>query len=386
MSQTLVHGCHGRHGQQRVDRHVILSSDHGPDTQQPQRGSDLKEHEQSTQHQWPGQAVVDRGPVARCPRQQPRQQQVPPPGRRYQPQAGIVPDRTVPELASGALEAKERDDQHWHHRRGRRRAQTNRDEPRRPGPPRVLPHRHEHHRWPRQRRPAEQEHGFERYADGRPDRQAHQQAAADRQRRLDRNRDARQPAERPQMVRPELHAIHEERAQQPGPHRRPQADPRRKQPPPDQIDAPELGGKQRHHGQAHPDQQVRSITEQAHQRPADHVKQRHVVVEQVPILQQPVRPPPRHVQVLRLVTVDFVAEDVDPPQQDRRRQEGPRRGCLDALPRHPNRPVRQWLARLGGQQRHQASSMADSSPFHTTGSSTTSRPQTSAEPGPMPPV
>src|SRR5882762_6638353 len=68
------------------------------------------------------------------------------------------------------------------------------------------------------------------------------------------------------------------------------------------------------HGQedeTHPIKNGGSVADESKNRCEHDVKQRHVVIEDIAILNEPARPGPDHVHVLRLIAVEAVTQHVD---------------------------------------------------------------------------
>jgi len=140
----------------------------------------------------------------------------------------------------------------------------------------------------------------------------------------------RQPEHRPEVVGAELDGPQEDPWEEPGERRGPEAHPQRKQPPPEGEGQDEESRRDRQHREPHGVEQPGPLGGQREQRREQQVEERRVVVEEVAVLDQALRPAPRDVQVLRFVAVEAKGEDVDHPQGEIRRKERRERCALDA--------------------------------------------------------
>ena len=79
---------------------------------------------------------------------------------------------------------------------------------------------------------------------------------------------------------------------------------------------PECHKPERHHGKAHVGQDVGTFAQRGDERREEDVEEGGVVVEEVAVLQHPLRPAPSGVEVLRFVAVVAEAEDVEAAQEE----------------------------------------------------------------------
>jgi hypothetical protein len=86
---------------------------------------------------------------------------------------------------------------------------------------------------------------------------------------------------------------------------------RGEEPTPEPVRAPQRERVERQHREPHERHDVGALAEHAHERRREQVEERHVVVEDVAVLDEAVRPSPGDVQVLRLVGIDAVVEGVE---------------------------------------------------------------------------
>jgi len=94
-------------------------------------------------------------------------------------------------------------------------------------------------------------------------------------------------------------------------HCRRQTDATRKKQRPDAKSAPGCHEAGRKKGQSHPIKNRRAVANRGEDRSEQDVKEWHVVIEKIAILNKPVRPTPDDVQMLRLVAVESVMQEAN---------------------------------------------------------------------------
>ena len=77
------------------------------------------------------------------------------------------------------------------------------------------------------------------------------------------------------------------------------------------VERPEDDAEAGQHREAHHHERVGSLPHEPQERRAEQLKERHVIVEHVAIGEEPLRPGPDHVEVLRLVGVHMHPEHED---------------------------------------------------------------------------
>jgi len=105
-----------------------------------------------------------------------------------------------------------------------------------------------------------------------------------------------------------------------------------KNPAPDVPHRPERHEPKRHHRKAHESQNIRPLAERGDQGGEEDVKERRVIVEEIAVLQQSLRPAPGGVEVLRFVAVVTETEDVEAAQYEGGQEQegdGPAFGARD---------------------------------------------------------
>lgn len=92
--------------------------------------------------------------------------------------------------------------------------------------------------------------------------------------------------------------------------RRPKSDSPRESDCADAINAPKAKEIEWHHEKPHPVEISGMLAKKPENRSAEQLKERHVIIEHIPILDEPVCPGPNDMQMLRFIAVESEKEDI----------------------------------------------------------------------------
>ena len=239
----------------------------------------------------------------------------------------VVPHRAVEEGPHGAPRHEER-----RHERGRHDESAHcRGARAQQSPPRTSPRGNEPQREARRdREGAYQQDRLQRDRCRRPQHETEREAAPDTRRPVDRDQDRGEPEHRPQHIGAVLQRTEEEERIEPCQHGAPRTHPRSEQPAADQGRQEQGCAPLRKHEEAHPEDGRGPLAHREQHRGAEQVEERHVIVEDVAIRQQSVRPRPHHVEVLGLVGVDPKAPRHQDTQRESEHQERRQAHALEA--------------------------------------------------------
>ena len=253
---------------------------------------------------------------------------------RIEARCQVVPHRAVQEGPHGAPRHEER-----RHERGRHDESAHcRGARAQQSPPRTSPRGNEPQREARRdREGAYQQDRLQRDRCRRPQHETEREAAPDARRPVDRDQDRGEPEHRPQHIGAVLQRTEEEERIEPCQHGAPRTHPRSEQPAADQGRQEQGCAPLRKHEEAHPEDGRGPLAHREQHRGAEQVEERHVIVEDVAIRQQSVRPRPHHVEVLGLVGVDPKAPRHRDTQRESEHQERRQAHALEAPRRERHR-------------------------------------------------
>jgi hypothetical protein len=106
-----------------------------------------------------------------------------------------------------------------------------------------------------------------------------------------------------------------------GEKRRPKSDPARESDCADAINAPKAKEIEWHHEKSHPVEISGMLAKKPENRSAEQLKERHVIIEHIPILDEPVCPSPNDMQMLRFIAVEPEKEDIPELEESPQAQE-----------------------------------------------------------------
>ena len=149
-----------------------------------------------------------------------------------------------------------------------------------------------------------------------------------RERAANQHRHAQKPERGPKIIGPEFERTKMVLGVKAGQNDRPNASASRKNRLPDSVSAPRPDKVHRQQDEAHPVKNGRPVANYPKNRREQDLEKRHVIIEDISILNEAARPRPDHMHVLRLVTVEAVTRHVHDLDGDHQHKKTRRRDEL----------------------------------------------------------